>query len=459
MHGRSIALLLGVALLAGCGGTKHARPAGGAEIAPHSTAALVRVDTSFSSEQWTALEGLLKLLPAGAQVMSTIDGARGAVGPETDAVALTAADLGKGSFVGLTKPTGAAKLAALLAKHKPPFVSAAVAGWSAIAADRAAIDRFSAARGDGSLADSDTFREATRDLPPAPLASIFVDGTALMSAVAARVKAEPGPVPGLGQVSWLAGAVSAGQRGLAVDLRLKADGIEAAPFAATLPAEVPAGVSLFVGFKGLDATLAELLRSPLLGGQIGSTLKVLGGVLDDVVALFKEEGALYVRPGAQGPEYTLVLNVADESAAGETLGRLATLASALQQKLPEKIQVEGVSATKITVAKTDVYYAIFDGKLVVSNGLSGIRGLRTTGQRLADSRAWQDAAAAAGMPDQTAGILYADVAQASPLIEGLINDKASRPGLRRSLGALHTALLYGAIDGSTLTVKGFVSVR
>ena len=77
---------------------------------------------------------------------------------------------------------------------------------------------------------------------------------------------------------------------------------------------------------------------------------------------------------------------------------------------------------------------------------------------LADSREWQEAVAAAEMPEQTAGILYADVNGALPLVEGLVKSKAPAQ-LRRNLAPLGTGLLYGSVDGSVLTVKGFVSVR
>ena len=320
-----------------------------------------------------------------------------------------------------------------------------------VAADRAAIDRFKRARNGGSLAGSQAYKDATSGLPAAALASVYIDGAALTAAIDARAKTGTGPVPGLGRISWLAGAVTAEQRGLRVELRVKGDEIEATPFVAELPAQVPAGVALYVGFKGLDATLDELKRSPALSARLGPAVKLLGGLLDDVIALFKEEGALYVRrPG--GPEVTLVL-VADEAAATETLGKLATLASALQQKLPERTQVAGVTATKITVGKTTVYYAVFDGKLVVSTALSGfrdcerrrhgspIRGVAGRGRRCRHAR-----------PDHRDPLRGRP--PALPLLEGGQGARARPPatcGTRR--------LLYGSVDGSVLTVKGFVSVR
>ncbi len=460
MRGRSIALLLGVALVAGCtSATKPAGPAGGAEVAPRSTAALVRLDSSFSSQQSHALDALLKLFPDGEKLRASLQDAKGALGPETDLLALTAAELGKGSFLGLTQPRNPAELEALLAKHKPPLVSEEVASWRVIGGDRAAIDAFKRGRNRGSLAGTSVYREATSQPPAAPLVSVYLDGAAATSALDAHAKTGTGPVPGLGRISWLAGAARAEQNGLALELRVKGDEIEAKPYAAELPAEVPAGVLLFVGFKGLDTTLDELVRSPAFADRLGSAAKLLGGLLDDVVALFKEEGALYAEQGPTGPVYTLVLKVADEQAASATLSKLATLASALQQKLPETVRVAGVTATKITVGTTDLYYALFGGKLVVSTGVGGIRSLRATTERLADSRAWQDAVAAAAVPEQTAGILYADVNRALPIVAEHVKDKASAAELRRYLAPFGTALLYASVDRSVLSVKGFVSVR
>ena len=355
-------------------------------------------------------------ISGGVGLVAPAASLKGVVGPETDALALTAADLNAGTFLGLTQPVSAAKLDTLLAKQEPPLVAEDVADWRVVAPTRALIDRLKQARVEGTLAGTGAYRDATSGLPAAALASVYVDGAALTSALDKRAKTGTGPVPGLGRVSWLAGAVTAEPHGLRLELRVKGDEIEATPFTAELPVQVPAGVVLYVGFKGLDATLDELRRSPALTGRLGAAAKLLGGVLDDVIALFKEEGALYARSLPSGPELTLVLQVTDEAAAAETLGKLATLASALQQKLPERTQVVGVTATKITVGKLTLYYAVFDGKLVVSTALSGFRGLRAATPRLADSQAWQQAVAGTGMPDRTAGILYADPARALALV-------------------------------------------
>jgi hypothetical protein len=447
------------ALLAGCGsGTKPAGPEGGAAVAPKSASFLLRVNTAFDSPQWNAL---LRQFPDGETLLTGIAGqgvdfqrdVKPALGPETDLVALTGEDVANGAFLGLTQPRKPAKLDALLAKGTDRSVSEEVADWRVIAKDRPTIDRFKEARNDGVLADSEAYKAATDGLPAGALATVYADGALVTSAIDKQLKIGTGPVPGLGRIGWLGGAITSKRNGLALDVRLQGDEIEASPFVAELPAEVPADVSLFVDLKGLDATLDELKRTPAFSKLLGPAAQALGGLLDDVIALFKGEAAFYIRPGTPA-EYTLVLKVADQSSASATIDRLATLVSAFLQKVPEPVAIAGVSAKKLTVGKVTLYYAIFDGKLVITTTEDGISGLRQ-GARLADSKPWQDAKTAAGAPDENAGILYADVQLLAPVLAKLhLSSEA-----KRNLAALGTAFVYASVDGDVLSLKGFVSVR
>jgi hypothetical protein len=215
-------------------------------------------------------------------------------------------------------------------------------------------------------------------------------------------------------------------------------------------------VSLYLGFKGLDATLDELRRSPALTSALGANGKLVAALLADVAPLFRGEGALYAGPA---DAYTLVLKVDDEAAARETLGRLATLAGAFFQNVPQPVRIGGVAAQRLRIRNVTLYYAVFRGILVVTSAEAGIRGLASpSGPRLADSKAWQDAKAAAEAPEETTGILYADVAKLAPLLAELRGGAGKGPSAR-DLAPFGTALLYGSVDGSVLTVKGFASVR
>jgi hypothetical protein len=476
-------LILAAALLAGCGGGSSTKqPAspgsstpGGASVAPLSTPFLLRLNTAFDSPQWQAFDRLLRKFPDGTKLYSSIAGqgvdfdndVKPALGPETDLLALTLEDLNSGAFLGLTQPRNEAKFLTLLTKNdSTPSVSEQIADWHVIADERTTIDRFKQARNEGVLSGSAAYKDAVAELPANALATVYVNGNVLTRAIAKQAKTTAGPVPGIGRIGWLSGALTAQPGGLALDFRLKGDELTVSPFAAELPAEVPAGVSLFVDFKGLDAALEQLKRSPALQKQLGSAEQALGGLLDEVIGLFKNEGAVYIRPGATGNEYTLVLKVDDEAAVGATLDKLGTLVGAFAQKAPEQVDVAGVSAKKIVLGKSTVYYAVFDGKLVLTNSEGAIRGLKGGGQRLADSQAWQEVKTAAALPDQTVGILYADVQKLLPVIEKLQASSSSgsgstplSPQAKRNLGPLGTVLLYGAVNGNVATAKGFVSVR
>jgi Protein of unknown function (DUF3352) len=449
--------LIAVALLApACGNhTRAAGPEGGAAVAPSSTALLVRAKTDFASEQWQALKPLLALVSGSNDLASYLESFKGVVGPETDAVSLDPSALSRQTVVGLTQPPDPAKLQATLITNDPPLVSEEVAGWHVIAQHRATIDRFKRARNEGTLASSSAYKEATDGLPAQAVASVYLDGTALTEALDRRIKTGTGPIPGFGRVSWLAGAITAEPGGLGVHARLKGDEIEVSEYKAELPAEVPTPVSLFVDEKGLDATLDEIKRSPALTAQLGSVAKLLGsGLLDDAIALFRGEAALYVRPLPKGPEYTLVVKVDDEDRANQVVDRLTTLAGAASQALPEHPRIAGVLATKLTVAKTTLYLGVFDGKVVVTNQPSGIRGLVLQGPRLADSPGWQGAAQAAQLPEETAGIAYADVQRALPLLQTLAGAKP-----HDGLAPLGNGMLWASVGGSVLTVNGSVAVR
>ncbi len=470
---RRVALLaLSAALVAGCGsGSKHAATTGagaaGAGVAPKSAAMLIRLDTSFDSPQWQAFQSLLKMFPGGEQALAdlggkgtTIDDLRAALGPETDLIALDRADLDKDAFIGLTQADDKAKLQTLLHKDaKTPPVSEEIAGWQTIADDRALLDRFKAARNGGTLSGNPRYTESLDGLPPNSIASLFIDGTVLTRAIEKTAKTGNGPVPGVGRISWLSAALTAHQKAFVVDLRLKGDEIEAAPYTAKLPGEIPADVSLFVDYKGLDRVLSEFERTPSVQKQLGGVQKAIGGLLDQFIALFKGETAFYMRGTGAQPEFTLVVNVDDESAAKDTLDRLLTLVGASAQVSPEPVRIGRFSVEKLTAGGMTNYFGVFDGKLVFTNARTGISGLDSA-NHLAGSQKWRTAVDAAAVPDQSAGIFYADVRTLEQLGKKFSKSKSTiTPKEQQAIDRLGTVLIHGSVDGGVLSLKGLVSVR
>ena len=479
--------------LAACGGGSKSTSAGssdggGATIAPKSAPFLVRLNTAWDSPQWTSLNALLAKLPNGDKVLSGIGGqsvdfeqdVKPALGPETDVFTLNGADLDKKVFLGANQPLDATKFHALLAKSDNPPVAEEIDGWQVIADKRGTIDRYKLAKRDGTLDDNANYKAAMESLPDAALARLYVDGPTLRRVLAAKSVSSTtsgsssgagalsslgkgsGPVPGVGRLSWLAGALSAQEKGFAADLRLKADELEATPFKPTLASQVPADVSLFVDLKGLDATLDEAKRMPSIQKQLGGAQQALGGLIDEVIGLFKGETAITLRSVGGKTEFTLLVTVDDAEKAKGTLDKLATLVGALTQKTPEPVTVAGQDFQKLALGKTNLYYGVLDGKLVVTNAEGAITSL-VNGPYLADSQAYKDVSEAAGLPDESTGIFYVDVPKLVPLIDSLAksgkNGKPLSPDAKAHLEALSTALLYGSVDGDVLSVKGFVSVR
>ena len=224
-------LILSVALLAGCGsgssGSKQTASSGsstpgGAPSRRSRRRSCSGLNTAFDSPQWQAFDRLLRKFPDGTKLYSSIAGkgvdfnhdVKPALGPETDLLALTAADLNKSAFIGLTQPQDEAKFKALLTKNdSTPSVSEQIAGWQVIADKQATIDRFKQARNEGALSGSAAYKEAMAELPGDALATLYVNGNVLTRAIAKRAKTTAGPVPGIGRIGWLSGALTAQDRG------------------------------------------------------------------------------------------------------------------------------------------------------------------------------------------------------------------------------------------------------
>lgn len=481
-----LAVLLAVPLVAGCGSSTASGPAG-ASVAPASSQLFLTVDTSFGSDQWEAARDLLEKFPDGDKGVDFllkelseegIDFERDvkpALGPETDLVGLdVVAD--EGTVVGLTQPADAQKLKDLLAKSDEPLVTREVDGWTAFADSEAVLDRFEKERAEGTLASSDDFNEALEEVDDEALARLYVNGSAVQEGIEGEGNLPPGALATLlpgGKIPSFAVSLKAEANGVRVQGAAKlggeSGGIVGEPFEAELPNEVPAGAIVYIGFNNLESQLSALKEflaqvEPNLDRDVARIEAELGLSLEeDVFPLFSGEGALYIRRGLFIPEITLVTDVDDEN---QALGTLEQLVTVFERRgfldPPQQLDVEGVSVVESRLKGTPlaVYYAAFDGHLVVTTSRDGIAALRKEDDRLADDPDFRAALEEAGVPDETTGLAYINLREAVSNLLGLApmgGGKLPRE-LQANLEPLQHLVFYGTKDGRTVHFTGFLAV-
>ena len=465
-----VALALVLPLAVGCGGDSASGPAG-AEIAPVTSELFLSVRTDFESEEWQQVVDIVERFPDSDRAVGSLLRELGledadaraelepALGPETDLVAFDLA--GEGEAVGLTQPEDPAKLEEVLAGLEEDFVTREIEDWTAFSESEAALDRFESDRSEGTLADSDAFTEAMGDVDGDAFLRVYVNGENIETPLAGR------EVPGL------ALSLAAEEGGVRVEgssrLDEEAETIVPDPFSAELPETVPGGVLLYVGTSGLEGSLSALRdllaeTMPEFDRDLARVENEIGVSLEeDVFPLFRGETALYLRPGLFIPEITVVTEVEDEAAAVATLDDLV---AALEEYVPgaqaaREREIEGVQATEVPlVPPFALYYAAFDGRLVVTTSTEGIAALREDEDRLADDPEFEAALDEAGLPEETSGFAYVSLEGAIEYVFGFAEQAGDLvpPVVRANLEPLQGLVVYAEKDGSRLRFAGFLGV-
>ena len=470
----SVALVFMVAALSlpalGCG--EGASP-GAAGIAPAGTQVFVSVDTSFDSANWSAGRELVGKFPDGDRAVQWLLselGAKGldfeadvkpALGPETDLVALDVT--GEGKVVGLTQPDDRGKLDALLAKSEHPLVSREIDGWVAFSDSEANLDEFERLQADGTLESDADYQKVSGEVADDGIAQVYVAGSALES-------------------TPIAGLFGSDTPSLALSLDPQDDGIHiegaASPatsdlfsdeFTAELPDQVPGGAFLYAGTNDLErqlGTLRDFLAevAPGVERDVGRAESEIGVSLDeDVFPLFSAESALYLRPGFPIPEATIVTQVEDEQGALAVMDKLAGEVSEYYGAAElQSVDIDGVPAKQLALNQFfSVYYAAFDGKLVITTSQNGIADLQAGGSTLADDPGFKDATEAVGMPNETTGFLYVDLGHALPTLTGLMGfaGQSTPDWVDPNLEPLKSLVLYGDRDGEVARLVGLLSIQ
>jgi hypothetical protein len=484
--GAVLLALLAALLVAACGGgggggSKAVQGGGGsvpsgADYIPGTAKGFIAAATDTTGDQWKTADGLLKKFPGRKQLIAMIEQGlakqkldyetdiKPALGPETDVGILTFQG-STGNALIAAQPADESKFTVLLGKvasnDKSKPLTKKVGDWTLASDTQAALDAGASAHNGTSLADNATFKEAMGDLPDSALVKLWFDGAAL-TGLATKRTGGTGTVPGFGRLLSLAASLSAESDG--VSLRTAVKSTQALPvknYSSKLVDEVPAGALAYLSVSGLDKAINGLANIPAVKTQLASIEKQLGVTLPELASLFAGEAAFYVRPGVPLPEVTLVLKQADEAAA-------RTLADKIFLRLAPGIggqivstTVAGVPVKQIRTQQFSIYYAIFNGELVVTDSTTGISGLKDTGSKLSDDSLFKDAKSAAGMPDSNAGFLYVNLKDTIPIIENLVTSSGRTipPEVQQNLEPLRTALFYATIDGAKAIGSGFIGIQ
>jgi hypothetical protein len=324
---------------------------------------------------------------------------------------------------------------------------------------QAAID--AAAGRTPSLAKSKVFQRASDGLPAGRVADVFAspEGVARVLASQGGGLGAAGALlnqPTLEGVSLAVTPESQGMR-LTVHSALNAAQSRRLPraqsFEPKLIGSVPEGAMAYLGVTRLDRAAGRLLAVGLAGGgagrQITQLLQRLRGDLGrragvdlraDVLPLFQGEVALWLAPAIPAPVLTLIAATDDEDKTREAFARLQPslariLASAGGGGTPTFVErdVEGVPAFQLRLGPgIELDYAVFDGRLVVSTSLAGIRSVKRRDGSLADSKAFR--ATLGERPQRVTSLVFLDFSELLRLGERTgLNDSRAYLAVREDL--------------------------
>jgi hypothetical protein len=500
---RLIPVLLVAALLpvvAGCGSGSDVGAA--ADVVPEDVFVYASLDTDFDGDGWAALEEFAARFPGGDDLMQSladdISSSEEGIDFETDVkpalgdeVALVMLDApavpdleaappgtelysDEEQVVILLQPEDEAAFQRLLETDDEPAVTDEVDGWTVVAENQESLDAYRERLDGPRLDGSDDFERAMEGLEGDALAHVFVNGAKL----AGTIEGDPGapPVdaflPG-GELPSFGLAFDVEADSARVDGRAVFEGEN--PFAtdsysSDLPEQVPGDVLAYFSFNDLESAFSRFRdvaaeTDPEAERQLGMAEGLLGVSLEeDVFPLLSGEGALYLRAGAPIPEVTLVTEIEDEEKALDTLDKIVRFAGGFEPRLREAstVEIDGIEARELPIEPpVSLYYAAFDGLLVVTTSQEGIVALRQDSDRLSDSEAFDDALDRAGVPDETQGFGYLDLESVVPLWLGLGSAAGDEldPEAQAYLDPLQSLVFYGDQDDETAEFTLFLGVE
>jgi hypothetical protein len=474
-----VAFLVVLALAAGCGGADvGAGPATSADLLKPGALVYWQTVTDPESDQWEQVEDLLAKFPDGDRWIAELEqelreegvsweqDVKPALGSVVELAVYAGAERDEPAVVALTNPEDKDKLRALIAKlnekSDEPVVSRDVGDWVAVSDRPASIDAALKHEGGEALADEAGFTSAMRELPEDALSRVYVDPARAIDLAGQGMEGEALSMLGLEDLDFAAAWAKAKDDGAELAAVLRGDGADrllgtGEPYASKLLEHVPDDAFAFLSFQGggLQGQLAALRDNPLFAGALRELEQETAIDVDQVVALLDGEIALYVRPGLPIPEFTLLLDSAQEAQARDSVEQILRAAAA-------SLDGEVTESGDVVTARFDgfrVALGTADGAVVLSTSTNVFT--RTVGDGLADSERYKDAIEAAGVPDTYTGLTYVDLAEATELITGFAESWEGDdlpPEVKRNLEPLQSLVSYGTRDGTLNTFLAFLEI-
>jgi hypothetical protein len=194
----------------------------------------------------------------------------------------------------------------------------------------------------------------------------------------------------------------------------------------------------YVGVGDLGPALNQAIATAGAGAQgLAGSLRALAqrlqqeaGVdpLKDLLPALGGQAALIAEPTGGVPYATLIVDGVDENKASAALAALQgpvqrAVAGGQRGASFQTNDVDGVAVHSVVVSPAvNLSYAVFDGKLVVSTQPQGIERVRSGGDNLADSGAYEDATDP--LPDRVSALVFLNLDEVFGLAQraGLATD-------------------------------------
>jgi Protein of unknown function (DUF3352) len=478
-------------LVAGCGSGGSSSNAGGnsipagASLVRAGVVAFVAIDRDTGSGQWEQLDDLAQKFPGRDEAIAQFkdeltkegvdydDDVKPALGPELDLAVVSAGTEESTRVVGLTKPDDPAKFKTLVAKLNANDSGGDAAvyrevgdGWYAISDSQLAITS-ALKRDQTALADDDTFKQAMGKLAGDALVKAYLDGqrvNQLVSRAAAKSGSSLGTASlGLDKLKYLAAAVSAEDDGLRVHGASSGGNLGSSDFTSQLIGGVPENALALLDFSGKAATeqLDQLRSSPQFGEAAKELTEYLGITTGELISLFGGELAFYVRSATVIPEFTLALHPQDESAALAALDKLAAHVAAMAGGQVESGTQGDRQVKTVDLGQFAIHYgSVGDAKIVITTGLNGVADYGS-GSSLQDSADFKEAKDAAGMPDSTGDVVYVDIKNFVPLLEGFASLAGGNlpKDVVDNLRPVRSLLAWSEGEGDSRTFDAFLEIK